>query len=147
MAEPPPARPEITAAVTRGAMRVLIDHGFAPLLEVTLANGRRADVMGVSPSGEVWIVEVKSGVLDYLADGKWPDYADFCDAFWFAVPEDFPIALLPESEGYIVADAFGGAIVREAARHGLNAARRKALLIQFARLAALRLAGGGGQSS
>jgi hypothetical protein len=46
---------------------------------------------------------------------------------------------LPESEGLILADRFAGEIVREARLRPLNAARRKAMLVRFARLAAVRL--------
>ena len=60
-------RPEITANVTRGAARLLVDLGYAPLAEVTLPNGRRADLMAVSRKGELAIIEVKSGIEDYRA--------------------------------------------------------------------------------
>ena len=36
------SRPETTSAVTRGAGRLMADLGYAPLVEVTLPNGRRA---------------------------------------------------------------------------------------------------------
>lgn len=140
-------RPEITAALARGVQRLLIDRGYAPVLELTLANGRRADVAGLSPKGEIVIVETKSGVEDYVVDFKWPDYADYCDAFYFAVAPEFPQALIPDHVGLMVADAFGGAIVREAARHPLAPARRKAMTLHFARVAALRLHAGATRES
>lgn len=134
------SRPEITAALARGVTRLLWDHGLAPLLEAPLANGRRADLMGLAANGEVWIVETKSCVEDYAVDHKWPDYMDYCDRFFFAVPEGFPIDLIPEQAGLIVADGFGGAILREAPLRQLAGARRKAVTLAFARLAAHRLA-------
>jgi len=88
------ARPAITAAVTRGAMRACLDLGYSPLLEVPLANGRRADICGVNSKGQIVIVEVKSCVADFAVDFKWTDYEDFCDLFYFAVPPDFPLDLL-----------------------------------------------------
>jgi hypothetical protein len=127
--------------LTRGVTRVLWDHGLAPILEVPLANGRRADVMGIASQGEIWIVETKSCVEDFTVDQKWPDYMEFCDRFLFGVTEDFPRELIPESVGLIVADGFGGAILREGPLRSLAGARRKAVTLQFARLAALRLAG------
>lgn len=134
------SRPEITAALARGVQRMLMARGYSPLLELTLANGRRADVAALSPKGEVLIVETKSGVEDFIVDFKWPDYKDYCDAFYFAVTVDFPQALIPEDVGLIVADAYGGDIVREAPRHPLNPARRKAVTLLYARTAAQRLA-------
>ncbi len=138
-ADEPHTRPEITAALARGVTRVLYDHGMASLLEVPLANGRRADVMGLTGAGEIWIVETKSCVEDFAADQKWPDYRGYCDRFFFAVTEAFPRALLPEDVGLVVADQFGGAILREAPLQALPGARRKAVTLLFARLAALRL--------
>ena len=39
------SRPETTEAVTRGAGRLLWSLGYAPMAEVSLPNGRRADLM------------------------------------------------------------------------------------------------------
>lgn len=132
------SRPETTEVVTRGAARLLSALGWAPLLEVSLPNGRRADVMAVGRKGEIAIVEVKSGVLDYRTDRKWGDYLPYCDAFFFAVAPEFPREILPDEPGLIVADGFGGAVLREAPSTPLAPARRKALTLAFARLAALR---------
>ena len=132
------SRPETTLSVTRGAARLLADMGYAPLLEVCLPNGRRADVMALGRKGDIVICEVKSGVDDYRVDRKWPEYAPFCDAFFFAVAPEFPEGVLPDEPGLIVADAFGGAVVRDAPVLTLAPARRKALTIAFGRLAAMR---------
>jgi hypothetical protein len=131
-------RPQVTDAVTRGAARLLIGLGYAPLLEVPLPNGRRADVMALDGRGRLVIVEVKSSLEDYRADGKWPQYAPYCDRFFFAVSPEFPQAVLPPEPGLICCDAFGGAVMREAPETPLAPARRKALTLQFARLAAWR---------
>ena len=133
------SRPETTLGVTRGAARLLADMGYAPLLEVCLPNGRRADVMAMGRKGDIVIVEVKSGVDDFRVDRKWPEYAPFCDAFYFAVAPEFPDGVLPDEPGLIVADSFGGAVVRDAPVTALAPARRKALTVAFGRLAALRL--------
>lgn len=140
MAEPALSRPDITALLARGVQRMLLDHGLSPLLEVPLANGRRADVMALSMSGEIWIVETKSCLADYACDEKWPEYLEFCERFYFAVTEDFPQHLIPEDAGLIVADGFGGAILRPSPPALLAPARRKAVTLLFARLAAQRLA-------
>lgn len=132
------SRPETTLSVTRGAARLMADMGYAPLLEVGLPNGRRADVMALGRRGDIVIVEVKSGPEDYHVDRKWPEYAPFCDAFFFAVAPEFPQTLLPDHPGLIVADGFGGAVIRDAPLTPLAPARRKALTLAFARLGALR---------
>ena len=132
------SRPETTLSVTRGAARLMIDLGYAPLLEVGLPNGRRADVMALGPRGDIIICEVKSGLDDYRVDRKWGEYGPFCDAFYFAVAPEFPSDILPDHPGLIVADGFGGAVVRDAPLAPLAPARRKALTIAFARLGAMR---------
>ena len=132
------SRPDTTLAVTRGAARLMLDLGYASLLEVGLPNGRRADVMALGPRGEIIIVEVKSGLDDYRVDRKWHEYGPFCDAFYFAVAPEFPDGILPDEPGLIVADGFGGAVVRDAPLSPLAPARRKALTIAFARLGAMR---------
>lgn len=132
--------PEGRAAdIVRGVQRMMAQFGFATLTEMTLATGRRVDVIGISGKGEIVIIEVKSCLNDFLTDQKWPEYREFCDRFFFAVDTDFPHDRLPETEGYMVADQFGGAIVREADQQKLAGARRKAVTLSFARLAAARL--------
>ncbi len=125
--------------LARGVARLMETMDRAALVEVTLSNGRRADVMAVDARGGVTIVEVKSSLADFLSDGKWPDYRDFCDALFFAVPADFPLERLPDDCGLILCDRWGGEVVREAPVMPLSGARRKAVLIRFGRLAASRL--------
>jgi hypothetical protein len=134
-------RPETTNAVTRGAARLFLALGYTPLAEVGLPNGRRADLMALGPRGEIAIAEVKSGLDDYRTDRKWAEYAPFCDAFYFAVDADFPRHILADGPGLIVADAFGGAVLVEPPVVPLAPARRKALTLTFARLAAARALG------
>ena len=131
-------RPETTGLVTRGAARLLEALGYAAVAEFPLPNGRRADLVGLGPKGEIVIVEVKSSVEDYAVDRKWPEYLPYCDAFYFAVPPEFPREALPDEPGLIAADGFGGAVLRQAPVAALASARRKALTLAFARLAAFR---------
>jgi hypothetical protein len=135
-----PQRPDVTLALTRGVARLFADLGLAPLAEFRLPNGRRADLAGLDPKGRLIFAEVKSCQADFDADCKWADYLGFCDEFYFAVASDFPHALLPSSEGLIVADAFGAAIIRSSQDRPLPAARRKAITLTFARQAAARVA-------
>lgn len=138
----PDGRQSDTArAIQRGASRILRASGFAVLPEMSLANGRRADLCAVGPDGEIWIIEIKSSARDFLSDTKWPEYHAFCDKFFFAVAHDFDIDLLPAAHGLILADAWGAELVRHPDSVALSAARRKAMLLRFARHAALRLHG------
>ena len=114
--------------------------GHSVLLEMPLPDGRRADIFAVGRGGELTIVEVKSSIEDWRVDLKWPDYLGWCDQLYFAVPVDFPQPLIPEEIGLIVADAYGGEILRHPPKRPVAAARRKSLLIDCARLA-VRAAG------
>ena len=133
------ARPEVTRMVTRGVIRLFRRQGEACLDELTLKTGRRVDVMALDRKGKFTAIEVKSSREDFQVDEKWQEYLPFCDLFYFAVSPEFPLELLPEDVGLIIADAFGGAILREPVCEKLVAARRKAVTLRFARLAASRL--------
>ena len=125
--------------ICRGVGRLLKAHGLASVTELPLSNGRRADVAGLTVAGEIWIVEVKSCPADFLGDQKWPDYREFCDRFFFAVAPDFPTAILPTDAGHIIADRYGGEIMRPAPETKLAGARRKAMTLRMFRTAAFRL--------
>ena len=130
---------ERALAIRRGTGRLLRHLGFAMLPEVTLASGRRADVVALSGRGEIWIVEIKSSVEDLRADTKWPSYKDFCDRLFFATHPEVPADVFPRGEGLIVSDGYAAEIVRPAGEARLASARRKAMTLRFAELAARRL--------
>jgi hypothetical protein len=130
---------ERARTICRGTTRLLHAHGYAAVAEVSLASGRRADLVAIDMSGEILVIEVKSSVADFRADQKWKEYREHCDRLLFAVVPDFPVELLPASAGLIVADSFGGEIVREGMKHPV-AATRKSVLLRFSRVAASRLA-------
>jgi len=126
--------------IARGVLRGLCERGFSGLPEFPTRAGQRMDVCALGPDGEIWCVEVKSSRADFLSDRKWTGYLDWCDRFFFAVPEGFPEALLPMEHGLMRADAYGAEIIRMAPASRLAAARRKAITLAFARHAADRLA-------
>ncbi len=132
-------RPQTTETLTRGVCRLLRSHGLTVLREFRLKLKRRADVTGLDPEGQFVIVEIKSSLEDFRADHKWMDYVSCCDRFYFAVSEDFPVDLLPQEHGIIVADGFGGEIVRPANIGKMNGNRRRVQLLNFARAGAERL--------
>jgi hypothetical protein len=125
--------------ICRGVARLLRLHRLAPVSEVSLANGRRADIAALADSGEIWIVEIKSSVEDFRTDQKWPEYRDFCDRLFFAVAPGFPNEILPGDTGLIIADRYGGEIMRPAPEHKLPPARRKAMTLRVGQTAAFRL--------
>jgi hypothetical protein len=95
--------------------------------------------MVLTPAGDIWIVEIKSSIEDFRSDQKWPEYRDYCDRLLFAVAPGFPVEILPQGTGLVLADRYGGELVRAAPEHRLAAARRRALTLRMARIAALRL--------
>jgi hypothetical protein len=122
-----------------GVRRLLRARGFATVTELPLAGGRRADVVGVNGDGALLIVEIKSSVADFRADYKWRDYFAHCDRLYFAVDADMPLDTMPEEAGLIVADSYGGEILREPAPRTIPPAARRAVLLRFALAAADRL--------
>jgi len=150
-ARPSPAcfadEPLIAQDVARGVTRLFYRQDLYALCEVPLPNGRRADMMAICGKGLLTIVEIKVSKADLLGDRKWPDYLDFCDRFFWAVPAGFDLGLLegdgqgPALSGLIVADRYDAAVVRDAPWFKLAPARRKAETLRFARRAARRLAG------
>ena len=130
---------ETALAVARGTGRLLLSLGFSCVSELSLASGRRADIVALGGNGEIWIVEIKSSVADFRTDQKWMDYRLHCDRLFFATTLEVPCEIFPPDTGLIVADAFGGSIMCEAPEHRLPAATRKSMMLRFAQAAALRL--------
>ncbi len=125
--------------VRRGVQRLFSDLRVSMVPELTLASGRRADLVALGASGEIWIVEIKSSIEDFRVDTKWPDYRQHCDRLFFATHSGVPADIFPQECGLIIADGWSGHLMREAPEHRLSAATRKAMLLRFARAAADRL--------
>lgn len=132
--------PERTLRIRRAAARLCLRLSWAPLHEVSLPNGRRADILALRGDGGFVCIEVKSGLRDFQTDQKWEEYREFCDHLYFAVDTDFPREILPLEAGLIVAAGPEAELIREAPEHKLPAARRTAQLRRFALLAGSRLA-------
>jgi hypothetical protein len=125
--------------VRRGVQVLLHDMRLAVLPELALANGRRADLVGLSEKGEIWIVEIKSSIEDFRVDRKWPEYRAYCDRLFFATHPDVPLDIFPEDCGLLLSDGYGAHLLREAPEHKLPPATRKAVTLDFSRSAAQRL--------
>ncbi|KPL69148.1 hypothetical protein SZ64_14150 [Erythrobacter sp. SG61-1L] len=131
-------------AVARGIARLFARNDIWCLAEMPLRNGRRADLMGIDPKGQIVIVEIKVSRADLLGDGKWPDYLDYCDRFFWGVPPELDRApletegFLPSTCGVIVADGYDAEILRPAPLQPLVAARRKVEVERLARTALRR---------
>ena len=136
--------PPIAAEVARGVTRLFRRHDLFAMCEVPLPNGRRADLMAIGPRGELTIVEIKVSRADLLGDQKWADYLNYCDRFFWAVPQPLAALLddprfMPGQAGLLVADRYDAAVIREPSTRSLAPARRKAETLRFARRAARRL--------
>ncbi len=125
--------------------RLFAQAGLTVLAEVPLPGGRRADLLAIDTKGQITIVEVKVSRADLHGDGKWPDYCDWCDRFFWALADGLDPAILdtppyrPDMAGLIIADRYGAAVVRDAAVEPIAPARRKAELLRVARLAMRRV--------
>lgn len=116
-----------------GVERLFSSMHYSVLSEFTLKSGRRADILALGPKSELAIIEIKSSKEDFLADNKWEDYLDWCDAFYFATLADVPADIFPDEQGFIIADQFGAEIIRAAQQTALAAARRKTIVLKAAR--------------
>lgn len=131
--------------LVRGVGRLFGRNGIWCLTEMPLRSGRRADLMGVDAKGKIIIVEIKVSRADLLGDGKWTDYLEFCDRFYWALPPDLdraPLdddAFLPDKCGVIAGDGYDAEILRPAPLLQMAAARRKVEVERLARTAMRRL--------
>ncbi|MCK3778242.1 MmcB family DNA repair protein [Ensifer sesbaniae] len=125
--------------VRRGVQRLFAELRHSVLPELTLASGRRADLISLSAKGEIWIVEIKTSIEDFRIDRKWPEYRQHCDRLFFATHAGVPLDIFPEECGLLLSDGYDGHLVREAPEHKLPPATRKSVLQLFARTAAQRL--------
>ncbi|MEL6563141.1 MAG: MmcB family DNA repair protein [Pseudomonadota bacterium] len=137
LVDPPTLQPGQLLA--RGVSRHLASLGWASVEELVPARGLRVDVMALGPKGEIWVVECKSSRADFMSDQKWQGYLEWCDRFFWAVDAEFPVELLPDDSGLILADAYDAEIVRMAPEDKLAPARRKSVIQCFATHAARRL--------
>ncbi|MBB4186617.1 MmcB family DNA repair protein [Sinorhizobium terangae] len=125
--------------VRRGVQRLLAEFRHSVLPELTLASGRRADLISLSAKGEIWIIEIKTSIEDFRVDRKWPEYRLHCDRLFFATHAAVPLDIFPEECGLLLSDGYGAHMLREAPEHRLAPATRKSVVQSFARTAAQRL--------
>lgn len=143
---PFPVRPHVDGrqsdramAVRRGVQRLMLERRVSLVPEMSLASGRRADLVCLTPKGEIWVVEIKTSIEDFRVDRKWPDYRSFCDRLYFATHPGVPTSIFPEDCGLLLTDGYAAEMLREAPEHRLSPATRKAMTLAFARLSADRL--------
>lgn len=139
MSDPIPSLTQHGRLLARGVARHLLGHGIVTLEEFVPARGLRVDLIGLTPTGEIWVVECKSCRADFMGDAKWRGYLEWCDRFFWAVDADFPVDLLPDDSGLILSDPYDAEIIRMAPDTPLVPARRRKLTQMFARHAAQRL--------
>lgn len=102
-------------------------------------RGLRVDVIALGPKGELWVIECKSSKVDFQTDKKWEGYLEWCDRYFWAVDSEFPVEMLPDETGLLIADAYDAEIMRMAPEDKLAPARRKKVIQKFATDAARRL--------
>jgi len=144
----PASGPLVATDVVRGICRLFARNDIWCLPEMPLRCGRRADLMGIDAKGNIVIVEVKVSRADLLGDGKWTDYLDYCDRFYWGLSPTLDRACLeteafrPDCCGVIVADGYDAEILRPAPTRKLAAPRRKVETERLARTALRRLVTG-----
>ncbi|MGB2005432.1 MAG: MmcB family DNA repair protein [Paracoccaceae bacterium] len=126
--------------LARGMARHLTGLGFVSLEEFPPIKGLRVDLLALGRKSEIWIIECKSSREDFMSDEKWQNYLPWCDQYFWAVPTDFPVDILPEQTGVFWADGYDAELMRDAPISTLSPARRKSIIHRFARRTARRLA-------
>lgn len=134
-----PGQPVGANGIARGVRRMYAASGYSTIAEMSLPDGRRADLVALGPDGSIEIVEIKSSIADFRADRKWRFYLDYCDRLYFALDINTPQDIVPQDAGLILADEFAAKILRIGESSPIAAARRKSILLRFARHAADRL--------
>ena len=124
--------------LARGVARHLRTLDFVSVEELVPTRGLRVDVMALGTKGEIWVIECKSSRADFQSDNKWQGYLEWADRFFWAVDQDFPTELLPDETGLIIADGYDAEVIRMGPEAKLASARRKQMLLKFARHAAVR---------
>jgi len=130
---------ERAMVVRRGVQRLLAEMGAHVIPELSLATGRRADLVALTRQGDFWIIEIKSSVQDFMTDRKWPDYRLHSDRFFFASHPEVPTEIFPHECGFILSDGYGAEMLRDAPEHRMAGATRRAMMLRFARAGAARL--------
>jgi hypothetical protein len=125
--------------ISRGICRYLRNLGYSPLTEFKLKSKRRVDVIGLNKGGDFVIIEIKSSVNDLKSDKKWQEYIPFSDEMYFAVANGFPLELIPNGCGIMIADSYNAAIIRPSKIKKLHKSRRQNQIIRFAKTASDRL--------
>ena len=115
--------------------------GDDTLSEFTLKTGRRVDLIALSRSQHITIVEVKSFLTDFSSDKKWQNYPNWAGQFYFAVAENFLVECLADEMRcrILITDGFDTNILREVPLHKLTAQRRTHLIRRLAFAAMTRL--------
>ena len=119
--------------LARGMARHLAGLGFVSLEEFPPIKGLRVDLLALGRKSEIWIIECKSSREDFMSDEKWHNYLPWCDQYFWAVPTDFPVDILPEQTGVFWADGYDAELMRDAPISTLSPARRKSIIHRFAR--------------
>ena len=130
---------ERAMVIRRGVQRLFTEMGAHLIPELSLATGRRADLVALTRSGDIWIVEIKSSIEDFRVDRKWPEYRLHCDRLFFATHPEVPAEIFPPECGFILLDGYGAEIMRDAPEHRLPPATRRSMMLRFARAGAARL--------
>ena len=126
--------------ICRGVARLLRAHGMAPVSRGVAgqrAAGRRRGRCRKRRNLDRGDQVLASRISAPTRSG--PSTASFATACSSPWRRRFPREILPADTGLIIADRYGGEIVRAAPEHKLAGARRKAMTLRLVHTAAFRL--------
>jgi hypothetical protein len=115
------------------ALKWLFNQGYIAASEITLPNGKRADVIGYNEQGYIVIIEVKASISDFMQDDKWQTYLEYCDEFYFLPVDEAKQAFYKRKEciqaGLLLETKNNVKVVEE---HQLNHEAKERTAIHFA---------------
>ena len=82
-------RKEITRKSVEECVRYFAGKNYSVYEEVGISKvkGSRVDVVAFNMKGEIVFVEIKSCWQDFASDTKWTNYLEYCNKFYFCIPE------------------------------------------------------------
>ena len=125
--------------IRRGVQRLLMAMGAHVLPELSLASGRRADLVALTRRATSGSSRSSRRSRISGSTGNGPNTGCISDRFFFATHPEVPAEIFPEECGFILSDGYGAEILRDAPEHRLPPATRKALMLRIARAGAARL--------
>lgn len=130
----PGVRQKTADALTHMVVMHWVKRGAACFVQqgVNRWGKLRADVIAMWLNGNITITEVKSCRADFVSDGKWSQYQEYCDRLYFAFPHDIGVTV-PKGVGVLMPNKVGHLRATQGATETrMSPKLRKELIVRLA---------------